>query len=161
MRATSTYTATFYLKTALLGGSTGRNNCCYELGQPSRCCQIRRLPTPHSISRVWTRFFDTVLIMHQPTKMETKPFSSVREGRPIRRSGEIQKKGTVTCLKKRARFPFVCVCRANTRFYLQVETSWFGRGIADKQKRIVFTCVLYGNRVLAISLHGSRIGHWN
>ena len=38
----------------------------YELGQP-RCCQNGRLATPRSILRNWMWFFDTVLIMHQPT----------------------------------------------------------------------------------------------
>ena len=38
----------------------------YELGQP-RCCQNGRLAMPRSILRNWMWFFDTVLIMHQPT----------------------------------------------------------------------------------------------
>ena len=53
-------------------------------------------------------------------------------------------KATVTCLNKEgARFPFVCICRAKTRFNFQVETRKFGRGITEKQKMVVITCVMY------------------
>ena len=58
----------------------------------------------------------------------------------------------------RARFPFVGMCRANTRLNCKVQTRKFERGIAEKLKMIVITCVMYGNRVLAISLDGWRFG---
>ena len=90
-------------------------------------------------------------------RMESKPFFPfVREMRPIQRSGKIPKRPYLVW-KKRARFPFVCIFRANTRLNFQVETRKFGRRIAVKQQMIVITCVMYGNRVLAISLDGWRI----
>ena len=66
----------------------------------------------------------------------------------------------VACLEnKRARVAFVCICRADTDIIFQAETCKFERGIAEKQKVIVTTHVMYGYRVRAISLDGWRIGH--
>ena len=48
-----------------------------------------------------------------------------------------------------------------TKLIFQLETRKFERGIAEKQKMFVITCVMHEIRVLALSLDGWRIGRWN
>ena len=102
-------------------------------------------------------YLDAILrhgVDHAPThKWKASPFflpffcSTDKIDTKIRKNT----KATVTPLEKkrvkRAHFPFVCMCRANTRLNFLVETRKFERGIAERHKMIVITCILYGNRV--------------
>ena len=108
--------------------------------------------------RVWMRFFDTVLSMHQPTNgKQALSFFSEREMRPIQGSEKIRSRPKLVWKKRGLAFRlFAYICRGHTRFIFQVESRKFERGIAEKRKMIVIACAAYpyGNRVLAISLDG-------
>ena len=90
----------------------------YGLGV-QKCCPGGRLAMPCSISRIWTLYFYTVFIMHQPTTVVGKPeFYCSRDttDTSIRKIRILQ--AMITALFKKRNFsgfPFLLTCGSNTR----------------------------------------------
>ena len=95
--STSRMTSHFFAPDYIYFFQSGHHACqvpgMYELGEP-RCCQIGWLPTPHEWKvRPFLSFFCS--------RDKTDTNQKVPDNTP--------KRHRVTCLKKRARSPFVCV----------------------------------------------------
>ena len=90
----------------------------YGLGVP-KCWPGGRLAMPYSISRIWTLYFYTVFIMHQPTTVSGKPeFYCSRDttDTSIRKIRILE--AMITALSKKwnsSGFPFLSTCGSNTR----------------------------------------------
>ena len=88
----------------------------YELGQP-RCCQSGWLAMPRSILRIWMCFFWQG-VDHAPTNKWKACFLFLfvfLYERYDRYNDPNNPKATITCLKKKVDFPFVCTCGSYTR----------------------------------------------